>query len=163
VVSFLLVFPPKPYKTSDHTLSLHRLTSNSSSTTNFRVYLLPTTDLILLHSVVRRCIPILVCILLLSHTRTCYMPCPPHLLGLDHCHYILRGFQVGRLLIMQCYLVSYYIIPPCSQKPSVYILPLLRDQNSYPLKTTGKIMVFYILIFTFLDNRREDRQLRTQW
>jgi hypothetical protein len=33
----------------------------------------------------------------------------------------------------------------------------VRDQVSHPHKTTGKIIVFYVLIFTLLDSRREDK------
>jgi hypothetical protein len=36
------------------------------------------------------------------------------------------------------------------------------DQVSHPNKTTSKIMVLYILIFTFLDSRREDKGLWTE-
>jgi len=32
------------------------------------------------------------------------------------------------------------------------------DQVSYPHKTTGKVMVLYILIFKFLEGRWEDKR-----
>jgi hypothetical protein len=38
-----------------------------------------------------------------------------------------------------------------------------RDQVSQPYKTTGRIMVLYILNFKFLDSRREDWRLWTEW
>jgi hypothetical protein len=34
----------------------------------------------------------------------------------------------------------------------------MRDQVSHPYKTTGKITVLYILTFTFLDSRWEDKR-----
>jgi hypothetical protein len=37
----------------------------------------------------------------------------------------------------------------------------VRDQVSHPYKTTGKIMVFCILIFKFSDMRREDKRFWT--
>jgi hypothetical protein len=39
----------------------------------------------------------------------------------------------------------------------------IRDQVSHPYKTTVRIMVLYILTFSFLDSRREDRRLWTEW
>jgi hypothetical protein len=33
------------------------------------------------------------------------------------------------------------------------LLLMLRDQVSYPYKTTGKVIGMYILIFTFLDKQ----------
>jgi hypothetical protein len=35
----------------------------------------------------------------------------------------------------------------------------MRDQVSHPYKTTGRIMVLYILSFTFLDSRQDDKRL----
>jgi hypothetical protein len=38
----------------------------------------------------------------------------------------------------------------------------VRDQVSHPYKTTGRIMVLYILTFTFLDSRRYDKRPQLQ-
>jgi hypothetical protein len=38
---------------------------------------------------------------------------------------------------------------PCSQTPSVCVIPLMWDQVSYPHKATGKDIGLYILIFVF--------------
>jgi hypothetical protein len=39
----------------------------------------------------------------------------------------------------------------------------VRDQVLHPYKTTGRITVLYMLTFTFLDSRRDDRRLWTEW
>jgi hypothetical protein len=42
------------------------------------------------------------------------------------------------------------------------MLPFVMDQVSHPYKTTGRITVLYILTFTFLDSRRDDKILRKE-
>jgi hypothetical protein len=39
----------------------------------------------------------------------------------------------------------------------------VRDHVSHPYRTTGKIIVVYILTFTFFDSRREDKRFCTEW
>jgi hypothetical protein len=39
----------------------------------------------------------------------------------------------------------------------------MRDQVLHPYNTTGRIMSLYILTFTFLDSRWDDKRLWTEW
>jgi hypothetical protein len=77
--------------------------------------------------------------------------------------------QIKKLLSVQlspfsCYVMrlrsKYSSQNAVSQTHSAHAVPLmLRDQVSHPYKTTGRIMIFYVLTFTFLDSRREDKIL----
>jgi len=59
------------------------------------------------------------------------------------------------VIISTCYLVR-----PCSQTSSAYLCSSLslRHQVSHPYKTTGKIVVLYILIFLFWYSKLEGKE-----
>jgi len=105
---------------------------------------------------------------LISHA--CYTPHPSHPLWFDHLNSIWWSIHVIKLLIMQSSPASCHsLIDPnillrtCSQNTlSLYSSLDVRDQVSHPHKTS-KIMVFYILIFKFLERRWEDRRLWKEW
>jgi hypothetical protein len=44
---------------------------------------------------------------------------------------------------------------PCSHTPSVYVLSLMWETKFHAHTKTGKVTVFYILIFVFIDSRWE--------
>ena len=39
----------------------------------------------------------------------------------------------------------------------------VSDQVSHPYKTTGKIIIMYILIFKFMESKLEDKRFCTEW
>jgi hypothetical protein len=39
----------------------------------------------------------------------------------------------------------------------------VREQIPHPYRTPGKIILVFILIFLFLDSRREDKMFCTEW
>jgi hypothetical protein len=95
-------------------------------------------------------------------------PWPSHSLLLNHSNYTWRRVQVMTFLIMQFSPTSCHFVPLLSKYSSQH--PLLRHPESgFPLmssetkfhsyKTTDKIIVLHILIFTFLDSRRGDKML----
>jgi hypothetical protein len=115
------------------------------------------------------CILLLLFPLPLSHS--CYMPCPSHSHPPCHPNYTWRRV---------CYEASIYAVffnllsfhfssdqifssVPCSQNTlSLYSLLNVRDLVLHPYRTAGKIIVLKMLIFTFLDSRREDKKLLTE-
>jgi hypothetical protein len=94
--------------------------------------------------------------------HACFMPFPSHPLWLVHSNYIWWSIQVMWLLIMQFSPSSYH---SCLFSPNILLSTLCsnafslhssfngRDQVSHTYKSTGRIMVLYILSFTFFDNR----------
>jgi hypothetical protein len=75
---------------------------------------------------------------------------------------IWENMQVIKLFIMQlyptcCHFTSfrskYSPQHPVLKHPQFVTSPNVRDQISHPCRTTGKIIVWNILIFAFLDSR----------
>jgi hypothetical protein len=107
---------------------------------------------------------------LLSHA--CRMPRPPHSPSLDLPNDIWWWVQIMKFLIVQLPPFPRHLIPLRSKYSSQNLLSntlslcssvSVRDQVSHPYITSGRIMVFYILTFTFLDSRRDDKRLWTEW
>ena len=97
------------------------------------------------------------------------MPCPP----LSHLFDILNNFrwaiEVMKLLIMSFSPVSYHFLSLCTnifsalfELPQSVVFPQCARPSFTPIKTTGNIIVLYILIFIFLDSEQEDRR-STEW
>jgi hypothetical protein len=72
-----------------------------------------------------------------------------------------------KFLIVQLPPIFRHLIPPRSKyslrtlfsnTPSLCSSLSVRDQVSHPYKTTGRIMVLYILTFTFLESRRDEKR-----
>jgi hypothetical protein len=61
---------------------------------------------------------------------------------------IYLGAEISETLILLCYSKA---MSRCLSSFNV------SDQVSHPYKTTGKIVALYILIFTFLDSKLEDK------
>ena len=100
--------------------------------------------------------------------------CPAHLILL---HFITRTILGEQYKSFSSSLCSFLHSPVTSSLlgPNILLntmfsdnLSLLssrnvKDQVSHPYKTTGKIVVLYILIFKFFDSNLEDKRFCTEW
>jgi hypothetical protein len=94
--------------------------------------------------------------------------CPAHLILLDLICLLISGDEHKIWSYSFCNFlhspVTSSLLRPCPQNTlSLYSSLNVRHQVSHPYETTGKIMLLYILTFTFLDSRREDKRLWTEW
>jgi len=87
--------------------------------------------------------------------HTCYMPLPTHSSWFDHSNNVWWGVQIKKF---SCHFFQYFIplrplcLSVCLSIPFSNILRLRsslikRDQVSHSYKTTGKIIVLYILFY----------------
>jgi hypothetical protein len=104
----------------------------------------------------------------------CHMPCPLH--SPDLICLLIFGEEYKLWTYTLCNFLHSPVISSLlgpnillrtlfSNTLSLYSSPNVRDQVSHPHKTTGRIMVLYVLNFTFLESRREDKKKRlwTEW
>jgi hypothetical protein len=102
----------------------------------------------------------------------CHMSRPPHFSWFDLPNNICGWVQIMKFLIVQLPLFSCYFtlfdpnifLGRCSQTASVYALPLMWETKFHThTKQVAELWFCIFLSFMFLDNRREDKRLWTEW
>ena len=100
--------------------------------------------------------------------------CPSHLILLDFITRTILGEQYKSFSSSLCNLL-YSPFTSSLLGPNILLNTMfpntlsflssrnVKDQVSHPFKTTGKIIVLYILIFKFLDSNLEDKRFCTEW
>jgi len=100
----------------------------------------------------------------LSSPHTYYMPNPSHCSWFDHLNNIWWRVQVIKF--------SSYLIPlrpkylpqhPILKHPQAMFVPQFERPSFTSIQKIDKIIVLYVLIRIFMDNRLEDKRFSTKW